>query len=92
MVVRGPVRQPGGPRNVSGWTGGLRDCRHSHGPPLLTVWVLMERPTGICGWLSAGSQAHETQSGVPGPAMGSTRNLTAPRAPACHVHQARLNT
>ena len=44
MVVRGPVRQPGGPRNVSGWTGGLRDCRHSHGPPLLTVWVLMEGP------------------------------------------------
>ena len=92
MVVTGPVQQPGRPRNrvlLGGWPQG---CRRSHGPSLLTGWVLVERPTGICRRLSGGSQAHETQSGVPGLAMGSTRSLTAPRAPACHVHHALLNT
>lgn len=77
---------------MSGWAGGLWGCRHGHGPSLPTVWVLVERPTGICRRLSGGSQAHETQSGVPGPAVGSALNPTALRAPACRVHQARLNT
>ena len=81
----------GAPERVwlDGWPQGLQAQSRAAPPDRLGPHG---GPTGICCWLSAGSQAHETQSGVPGPAMGSTRNLTAPRAPACHVHQARLNT
>lgn len=53
---------------MSGWAGGPRGCRHSHGPSLLTVWVLVERP-----WASvAGSQ------GVHRPMRHSPESLVQP--------------
>ena len=45
---RAPCRAPGSPGAMCGREGGLGGCRHSDGVSFLTVWVLVEWPTGIC--------------------------------------------
>ena len=43
------------PRVAAGWPRALQTQRWAS---FLTVWVLVEWPTGICRRLSGGSQAH----------------------------------